>query len=133
MTGESIQRSIGKIEGTLKSFIETHASDMQRIHDELKDNRKYLEGEVQKALNSHGQIKKDIEELKKIELTCPIKQVAQDVSQLKTETKDTTYLQSHPEVDKANTLLKVLKTLGWIAAGIILVGDLILNIKDIIK
>ena len=138
MTNDSIKVQVAQINEKLNGLITLQAIDSESIKRKLNDDRKYLEGEVHRALNFHSEIKDEItlvklkiNELERREYKCPIDIVLKDVETLKSETAESRAKYKYPEIRQGMTMWAVVKYVAIIIVAGAAVISLILNIKSL--
>ena len=127
---EDIRLIVGEIKGQLKSLTELYSFEMQRIYNTQKENTEFLKGEVSHALNSHAQIKKDIELLKDKTFHCPIMDVDKRVKSIESDTEMIRIFGKYPDVKKGQKLWELLKTIGIIIIALAALLSFYLDIKN---
>lgn len=129
--GNSVEQSIGKLEGTIQTFMELDLKEKERIYQKIKENHEYLKNDVKHALNSHAEIKKDLQDLKNITFNCPVPELEKKINKIVTETETERFLNKNPEIKKGRLLWSIIKIIGYVIGSAILITDLILNFKNI--
>ena len=127
---EDIRLIVGEIKGQLKSLTELYSFEMQRLYNTQKENTDFLKGEVSHALNSHAQIKKDIELLKGKTLHCPIFEVDKRVKSIEADTEMIRIFGKYPDVKKGQKVWEFLKTAGIIIVALAALWSFYVSIKN---
>lgn len=130
----SISQQVKDLNNKFDSFIVLYNTEREADSQKLKDFKTYLEKDVSRALNSHKEIKyqlnentRKIAELELSEAKCPIPQVVRDVRLLMQETEMSRAKYKYPEIKKGLNLLIIVSAIVAFVTFIGIFAALIVN------